>query len=189
MVGSKRLMDAITLLRPITGPSRSCSSSSRRPRRGPVWSDGRSSSPPLGSCRCTPPSRSRLYPAERELVPEDTGTVLEALEEHHIVKWVLSELEDLDVDDERFEPKVTVLVELVRQHVREEEGDLFPAVRATVKRGPLGELGQRMERAKTTVPRRPHPRSPDTPRPTPQWRLRPARWTGCATLVRDRNSL
>ena len=104
-----------------------------------------------------------FYPAVRELVPQETGTVLESLEEHHIVKWVLSELEDVDAGDERFEPKVTVLVELVRQHVREEEGDLFPAVRATVKRGQLGELGQRMERAKTTVPRRPHPRSPDTP--------------------------
>jgi hemerythrin superfamily protein len=104
-----------------------------------------------------------FYPAVRDLVPEETGLVLESLEEHHIVKWVLSELEDLHVDDERFEPKTTVLIELVRQHVREEESDLFPAVRATVKRRQLGELGERMERAKAIVPRRPHPRSPDTP--------------------------
>ena len=104
-----------------------------------------------------------FYPAVRELVPEETSTVLESLEEHHIVKWVLSELEDTDVDDERFEPKVTVLIELIRQHVREEESDLFPATRAAVKRRQLGELGERMEQAKATVPRRPHPRSPDTP--------------------------
>lgn len=104
-----------------------------------------------------------FYPAVRELVPEETSVVLESLEEHHVVKWVLSELEDRDVDDERFEPKVRVLIELVRQHVREEEDDLFPAVRAKVKRGQLGELGERMGRAKATVPRRPHPRSPDTP--------------------------
>jgi hemerythrin superfamily protein len=104
-----------------------------------------------------------FYPAVRELVPNETGMVLESLEEHHIVKWVLSELEDRDVDDERFEPKVTVLIELVRHHVQEEEGDLFPAVRAAVKRRQLTELGDRMEGAKATVPRRPHPRSPDTP--------------------------
>ena len=104
-----------------------------------------------------------FYPAVRDLVPEETSTVLESLEEHHIVKWVLSELEDLDVNDERFEPKVTVLMELVRQHVREEESELFPAVRATVKRRQLAELGERMERAKATTPRRPQPRSPDTP--------------------------
>ncbi len=104
-----------------------------------------------------------FYPAVREFVPEETGVVLESLEEHHIVKWVLSELEGRDVDDERFEPKVRVLIELVRQHVRGEEDDLFPVVRAAVKRGHLGELGERMERAKATVPRRPHPRSPDTP--------------------------
>jgi hemerythrin superfamily protein len=104
-----------------------------------------------------------FYPTVREFVPDETGMVLESLEEHHIVKWVLSELEDRDVDDERFVPKVTVLIELVRHHVREEEGDLFPAVRATVKRRQLVDLGERMERAKANVPRRPHPRSPGTP--------------------------
>ena len=99
----------------------------------------------------------------RELVPDETGMVLESLEEHQIVKCVLSELEGRDVDDDRFEAKVSVLIELVRHHVKDEEGDLFPAVRATVKRRQLGEVGERMERAKATVPRRPHPRSPDTP--------------------------
>lgn len=104
-----------------------------------------------------------FYPTVRELVPDETSMVLESLEEHHIVKWVLSELEDRDIDDERFVPKVTVLIELVRHHVREEEADLFPAVRATVKRRQLVELGERMQEAKAKVPRRPHPRSSDTP--------------------------
>lgn len=40
--------------------------------------------------------------------------ILEALEEHHIVKWTLSELQGMSADDERFEAKVTVLMESVR---------------------------------------------------------------------------
>lgn len=63
-----------------------------------------------------------LYPQVREMVPDADADVLEALEEHHIVKWTLSELETMDPQDERFEAKVTVLMESVRHHVKEEEG-------------------------------------------------------------------
>ena len=51
---------------------------------------------------------------------------LESLEEHHIVKWVLSELEKMDPKDERFDAKVTVLMENVRHHVEEEEERVLP---------------------------------------------------------------
>ena len=37
------------------------------------------------------------------------------------MKWVLSELDDMDPEDERFDAKVTVLIENVRHHVKEEE--------------------------------------------------------------------
>ena len=68
-----------------------------------------------------------LYPAARDAVPDATEEVLEALEEHHVVKWTLSELDGMDPGDERFTAKVTVLIDLVRHHVKEEEGELFPA--------------------------------------------------------------
>src|ERR1700730_8409562 len=35
--------------------------------------------------------------------------VLESLEEHHIVKWTLSELAKMEPDDERYDAKVEVL--------------------------------------------------------------------------------
>ena len=89
--------------------------------------------------------------------------VLESLEEHHIVKWTLSELEKMDPEDERYCAKVEVLVESVRHHIEEEEGDLFPKARKLLGEEMLDELGQRMEKAKKLVPTRPHPRSPDTP--------------------------
>ena len=104
-----------------------------------------------------------FYPVVREISPEIEDTVLESLEEHHVVKWTLSELEDMDPEHERFDAKVTVLIESVRHHVEEEETELFPMVREKVGRKELAELGDAMEKAKKTAPTRPHPRQPDEP--------------------------
>lgn len=104
-----------------------------------------------------------LYPAARAAMPDATDEVLEALEEHHIVKWVLSELDGMEPTDERFKAKLTVLIENVRHHVQEEEGELFPELRKAMKRKELEELARALEEAKTAAPTHPHPRVPDTP--------------------------
>jgi hemerythrin superfamily protein len=104
-----------------------------------------------------------FYPAIRTEVPDTQDEVLESLEEHHVVKWLLSELDGMSPDDERFDAKVKVLTESVRHHVEEEEQELFPRVRSALGRKRLGELGTRIEEAKKTAPTRPHPRLPDTP--------------------------
>jgi len=104
-----------------------------------------------------------FYPATRATVPGIDDMVLESIEEHHIVKWVLSEIEHMDPHEESFDAKVTVLIENVRHHVKEEEGDYFPKVRKELGRNALLELGNAMAAAKTTAPSRPHPRAPSTP--------------------------
>jgi hemerythrin superfamily protein len=104
-----------------------------------------------------------FYPAVRQAVDSAQDTVLESLEEHHIVKWVLSELEDMTPDDERYDAKVTVLIENVRHHVKEEQDELFPEVRQALGRKQLAELGEALATAKKAVPTRPHPRAPDEP--------------------------
>ncbi len=104
-----------------------------------------------------------FYPAVREAVPDADDDVLEGLEEHHIVKWTLSELDGLDAEHERFVPKMTVLIESVRHHVEEEEGELFPTVREVMTRKQLAELGDTLTQAKEVAPSSPHPRAPDTP--------------------------
>ncbi|GAA4052006.1 hemerythrin domain-containing protein [Nonomuraea soli] len=96
-----------------------------------------------------------FYPAARKRVPETTDHVLESVEEHHVVVWMLNELKGLDPKDERFDAKVTVLMENVRHHVEEEEKEWFPQVRAAMKRKELQELGERMEKAKTDAPASP----------------------------------
>jgi hemerythrin superfamily protein len=104
-----------------------------------------------------------FYPVARATVPSTEAIALESLEEHHIVKWVLSELGDMASTDERFDAKVTVLIENVRHHVKEEEQDFFPKVRDRLGRKELADLGAALENAKTSAPTKPHPRSPDVP--------------------------
>jgi hemerythrin superfamily protein len=103
-----------------------------------------------------------FYPAVREITGDDDA-VFEGLEEHHIVKWTLSELDGMDPQDERFDAKVTVLKELVLHHAKEEERDMFPQVRKALSSADLRDLGEQMEKAKKAAPTHPHPRSPDEP--------------------------
>src|SRR5688572_6723608 len=103
-----------------------------------------------------------FYPVARTAVPDTEDITLESLEEHHVVKWLLSELEDMDPAHERFDAKVTVLIENVRHHVEEEETEFFPKVREELGRNELADLGETMAEAKTAAPTRPHPRMPDS---------------------------
>ncbi len=104
-----------------------------------------------------------FYPAVRRRVAGAEDQALESLEEHHVVKWLLSELEGMAPDDERYTAKTTVLIENVRHHVTEEQDDLFPKVRRSLSRRELTELGDALARAKEQAPHRPHPRMADTP--------------------------
>ena len=104
-----------------------------------------------------------FYPAIRVRLPEETAAVLEALEEHHAAKIMLAEIDRLAPGAERFDAKMTVLIESVRHHVTEEEGSLFPTVRDAFTAEELNKLGETMEAAKRTAPTRPHPHQPDTP--------------------------
>jgi hemerythrin superfamily protein len=95
---------------------------------------------------------SIFYPTAREAVPQTEDHVLESVEEHHVVMWMLSELANTDVHDERFDAKMTVLMENVRHHVEEEEQEWFPQVRKGLGRKRLQELGEAMAAAKADAP-------------------------------------
>ncbi|GAA3905436.1 hemerythrin domain-containing protein [Streptomyces gulbargensis] len=96
-----------------------------------------------------------FYPAAREAAPDTKDHVLESVEEHHAVLWMLSELVDFDPEDERFDAKMTVLMENVRHHVEEEEKEWFPDVRKALGRNRLQELGEEMERERKNAPANP----------------------------------
>ena len=104
-----------------------------------------------------------FYPAARRFIADAADDVLEALEEHHLVKLTLAELETMDPGHERYGAKVTVLIENVRHHVDEEEGELFPTIRKALDTAQLRTIGDELVSAKRTAPTRPHPEAPDTP--------------------------
>jgi hemerythrin-like domain-containing protein len=104
-----------------------------------------------------------FYPAIRAKLGEHEFTVLEGLEEHHLAKLALTELEKLAPTHERFRAKFTVLIESVRHHVEEEENDMFPKVRDAFTVEELNDMGEQMEAAKKIAPTRAHPFVPDVP--------------------------
>jgi hemerythrin superfamily protein len=86
-----------------------------------------------------------FYPAVRGLETQKAEEmVMEAFEEHHVVKLVLAELPQVDPEDERFEAKMTVLSELVEHHADEEEKEMFKLANKLGK-AELDALGEQME--------------------------------------------
>ena len=79
---------------------------------------------------------------------EERDEVLEAYEEHGVVKVMIGELENLDPKDETYKPKLTVLKELVLHHVKEEEGPLFKMAREIFEPDELDRIGERIVEAK-----------------------------------------
>lgn len=104
-----------------------------------------------------------LYPTARKLSDKLNSQVLEALEEHHLAKATLAELEKMSPRDERFDAKMTVLIENIRHHVEEEEEDLFPKLKRLMDSADLAVLGEAMAAAKKVAPTHPHPMAPDSP--------------------------
>jgi hypothetical protein len=73
---------------------------------------------------------------------ETSDQLLESTEEHLQMKRMLADMLDLDVEDERFDAKLSVLKEEVRHHARdEEEGKLFPILRRQLSGETLAGLG------------------------------------------------
>ena len=83
-----------------------------------------------------------FYP---KVCDEDTSEILHhSVEEHLSVKRVLAELLEMEPDDAAFMGKIDELEELVRDHVEDEEMELFPQVRESEI--DLVALARRMEK-------------------------------------------
>jgi hemerythrin superfamily protein len=96
-----------------------------------------------------------MYPEVRRLLPDLEDDVLESYEEHHVADVLCTELAAMQPDAERFDAKMTVLIENVTHHIEEEEQDWFPQVRAGLGRKQLQEIGARMQQLRKTAPRSP----------------------------------
>jgi hypothetical protein len=93
-----------------------------------------------------------FYP-ELKAHPRAKDIVLEGYEEHHVVDLLMGELEQLDVDDESWGAKATVMKENVEHHMEEEEGEMFKKARQVFDATELEDLGARMEARKASAGR------------------------------------
>jgi hemerythrin superfamily protein len=86
-----------------------------------------------------------FYPAMKQaLESKDVKMIFESYEEHHVLKGLLSELRQMKTMDQRFNAKLKVLMEVVRHHVKEEEGELFPHCREVCGRKLMRDIGATM---------------------------------------------
>ena len=93
-----------------------------------------------------------FYP-ELKAHPKAKDVVLEGFQEHHVVDLLMGELEALDVSDETWGPKATVMKENVEHHIEEEEGEMFREARRVFDKRELDDLGRRMEERKISAGR------------------------------------
>jgi iron-sulfur cluster repair protein YtfE (RIC family) len=88
-----------------------------------------------------------LYPALKDAEPTHEIT-LEAYEEHHVVKQLLTELAAMPVDSDEWSAKLKVLQENVEHHVEEEEDEMFKKAKEVLSSEQIDALGARLQAAK-----------------------------------------
>src|ERR1700724_754920 len=66
-----------------------------------------------------------FYPQAREAT-KDNDLIDEAVVEHATVKNLIAEIESMEVGEDLYDARIRVLGEMVKQHIKEEEEELFP---------------------------------------------------------------
>lgn len=89
-----------------------------------------------------------FYPAVKAAL-KDKLLVPEATVEHGGIKDLVAQLEGLEGEGEMYDAKVKVLSEYVEHHVKEDQNEMFPKVKATSI--DLVELGARMAARKAEL--------------------------------------
>jgi len=89
-----------------------------------------------------------FYPAAKEKADkEGKSLVAEAVEEHHVVKMLIGELQAMSEVNEQYEAKFTVLIENVEHHIEEEEKEMLPDAKKTLGKE-IDALGDQMQERK-----------------------------------------
>jgi len=104
-----------------------------------------------------------LYPAVREHLASGNTVADKEIADHAAVEETLKSLEGRGADDPEFDALFMTLKSQVTSHVRDEENNLFPQLRAACQQAELNKLGEKVRMAKKMAPTRPHPSAPATP--------------------------
>lgn len=92
-----------------------------------------------------------FYPRFRD-EEETRNLILEAAEEHLVVKKLLKELDAGDKGTEEWLAKATVMMENVRHHIKEEETELFKLCRKVMDQEEAEAMAEQAEEFKASKP-------------------------------------
>jgi hemerythrin superfamily protein len=104
---------------------------------------------------------AEVYPRVKERVSDQEAE--HAKHEHAEAELTMKRLESLQPGDPIFDQQLSLLMKEVREHVAEEEGQMFPHMRTIFTVDELLDMGAKVERIKRMAPTRPHPSAPDQP--------------------------
>jgi iron-sulfur cluster repair protein YtfE (RIC family) len=90
-----------------------------------------------------------LYPA---LQGDIEDKILEAIEEHQLVKMASSVLDETPADDKRWLAKLKVIKENIEHHIEEEEDEIFEAAKEKFSKDKLDLMGKQFEEIKRKMP-------------------------------------
>jgi len=102
-----------------------------------------------------------VYPAMKEHLPNGDEAVQHDTEEHKDIERTLKHLEGLDASDPQFMDAIGHLDTVLDDHIKDEEQDQFPQLRAHIPAEKLSELAKKVHTAKKLAPTRPHPMAPN----------------------------
>lgn len=107
-----------------------------------------------------------VYPLLRERVVGGERMVEHAIREHSKVEDVLKRMEKMRADTARFDNAMRRVIEMVREHIEEEEarkGGLLHMIRDIVSPTEMRRLVAMMKASEKIAPTRAHPMAPDRP--------------------------
>src|SRR3954453_2817499 len=104
-----------------------------------------------------------VYPQVAKKVSEEEAE--RARHEHAEAEETMQRLERLDPDDAAFDGELATLMREIREHVAEEEGEMFVHMRQVFDEDKLRKMGSRVEAFKKVAPTPPHPSVPNQPLP------------------------
>jgi hemerythrin superfamily protein len=102
-----------------------------------------------------------LYPTVAEKLGREAADHL--LQEHQQLKEALYHLDSLKASDAEFLPQVEKSMQILMQHIKEEEETFLPKLAANCTAEELNKLGKDFHNAESKAPTRPHPAAPNKP--------------------------
>jgi hemerythrin superfamily protein len=91
-----------------------------------------------------------LYPVLKNNIRTHEGSLL-SYEQHRLADVLISQLDQTSAGDETWKAKMIVLKEVVTNHIREEEGNVFSETSKAIPEGDLNNMAGPFQREKESV--------------------------------------